>query len=309
MQKMLVKSKKLRLMIVAVVLGLTIIMTGCGGNNESDAGTLIGRWQSNELSNAPNIEFFSDGTGRSFDEFGNELIVFTWETGSSTLLGSDDILIIRDERSSELNRGTFEVKGSYLEIQWFALLGSGQGRSHGGNITYLRSYQDNAPILQEVIFDEPDETEENQTTTQQDYAEIPDDDTPAPVDVEDTSDTISIADWITIGNMISIPPAWSYDTWRGVDVYGYGVGDELIVMEARWLTLEYFEHMEIDLIEDFIFNDGNLGAKLITSDAVYWLNRYTYVVFWFGEGRFSRFADNEELITAIAKTLTGDLNE
>jgi hypothetical protein len=110
------------------------------------------------------------------------------------------------------------------------------------------------------------------------------------------------ADWITIKHMVSTPPAWVYDDWRGIEIYG----DNGVSITIQWLNPEDHEYLaEISVSrEDFLFNDGNMGAKLETSEQIYWINGDIYATVWITGDLRAAFNDNEEIITAVVRTLT-----
>ena len=299
--------RRLWLIISIIAVGLIISISGCGGT--SDSNTLVGRWEPWELSesnSAPDIEFFNDGTGRSFDEHGNELIIFTWETGSSTLFGADDILIVRNERNTE-SRGTFEINGEYLKIQWALGLGSGLGRSHHGTITYRRLSGNNVAVVQQETRNS---VENNQPAVPQHDAEIYDISTPIPEYAEDIITGICTMDWVTISLRsanISIPPTWIYyedELFGDVDIFS---ADNNMHMFVGWIMVGDYSLLLAESVssEPFLFDDMHMGYMLEFSDSVLWLHTDLHMnMSFFHNGNSTVFFDNEELIITIARTLT-----
>ena len=115
--------------------------------------------------------------------------------------------------------------------------------------------------------------------------------------------------WITVGNMLSIPPDWKYDdAGTVVEVSGFG-GDDALTLVAGWWNPELYEWLEEDnlLREEFSFDDGNLGDFFEMNGGYYWINGDMYLTFGSPElpgGYYYIYDDNIEIISSIARTLT-----
>jgi len=113
-------------------------------------------------------------------------------------------------------------------------------------------------------------------------------------------------DWINIGGMASIPSIWHYEMHRGVEIYGVGVGGGLF-MHAFWLSQDDYEYIMSQAImppDNFHFDDGNVGTIVHTPNSIVWINGWLSIIFDHPtHDDRAHFIDNEELITAVARTL------
>ena len=86
----------------------------------------------------------------------------------------------------------------------------------------------------------------------------------------------------------------------------YNLGDESPALQRFWLGLndyQYYVQASLDQ-DDFMFYDGTLGTRLIMPNEVVWVNRGVAASYWFGEGNFDSFTDNEDILTDMARLLT-----
>ena len=115
--------------------------------------------------------------------------------------------------------------------------------------------------------------------------------------------------WITVRDMLSIPPDWTYnDAGTDVEVSGFGGADDLILIVGRW-NPGYYERLEENNLsrEEFLFDDGNWGDLFEMNGAYVWVNGDMYLTFGSPDlpgGYYYIYFDNIEIITSIAKTLT-----
>lgn len=137
----------------------------------------------------------------------------------------------------------------------------------------------------------------------------------APVNADPDSESVPVdpvnaqasvpTDWIIVSDRISIPPDWTYEHWNNLEIFGKGIGGEPFEMVVSSLSTEdYSFYMENNLWQqDFSFNDGNTGVMLTTPNEMIWINGNICASIWIGDGFQTVFSDNEDIITAVARTL------
>ena len=127
------------------------------------------------------------------------------------------------------------------------------------------------------------------------------------------------ANWIDILGVIRIPPTWAYTIYDyepgpfAIGIFGEGVGGSIHMFV--WVVMAGDPYMvvnEFSSRQEFIFDDGRSGymleGHLFESEIqIVWLQAYlpmAIALSLYYDGNDSVFAENEELILQIARTLT-----
>jgi len=126
------------------------------------------------------------------------------------------------------------------------------------------------------------------------------------------------SDWVNLG-VLSIPPAgWNYsvndsEAFAPIDISVFGQGANGLINMAVWGVTVGDPSMLINEFSSqraFIFDDGRTGymleGSIFESDAlvVWYQPDLSIALSLFNDGDSFVFADNEEMITRIARTLT-----
>ena len=132
---------------------------------------------------------------------------------------------------------------------------------------------------------------------------------------EVTDFNLADIDWITVGIPgfhgfeINIPSTWThyYVPWDddyGPGYFGIDGGDIQMTIEVPTLAPDTL-FASFPITEPFTFHDGHIGFFLEDEWSVNWLHSESYNLLSLRiDGNRAIFEDNEELITAIARTLT-----
>jgi len=120
---------------------------------------------------------------------------------------------------------------------------------------------------------------------------------------------IDTAGWVDIGGL-KIPPAWSFsegepDSW---DITGEGAGGSIRMFLGYGLSGPIEALIEESISSQaFLFDDGQSGYMLEFPQAIAWTRESrTKDLLLYHDGDRSVFADNEDLILRIARTLAED---
>jgi len=110
---------------------------------------------------------------------------------------------------------------------------------------------------------------------------------------------IDTAEWVDL-DIISIPPTWSYDTWRGIEIFGEGMAGT-VHMHLHWETDEDIEYLWDNATDSFSFgfNDGNVGWQLQFNGETVWISGNRVLYWWHGADGY----DNWEIVYEVARTL------
>jgi len=125
--------------------------------------------------------------------------------------------------------------------------------------------------------------------------------------------------WITLDTenvFISIPPTWKYDegNWGSINITGDATPDSIIMGITEVMNLSDITEAtgrftqivdEADSSQEFVFNDGHIGYMLEYPTYIRWVRDDTWMGVHFNHGGAkSHFTNNEDIITAVARTMT-----
>ena len=132
-------------------------------------------------------------------------------------------------------------------------------------------------------------------------AQLSEDNEPQTVELE-----INTSDWVLADSMIYVPSDWyqHWDPW-GTQFFDTSLPDNTMLRVERQLIPRMYFEIRLGSIytSDFLFNDGQMGELIQARELVAWLyDEETAFIFWH-RGNLNYFADNFEILTAIARTL------
>ena len=162
------------------------------------------------------------------------------------------------------------------------------------------------PTNESAIHQEPEPTDVHTTDVHTTFSEA----------------DIDTSDWVTLDietGTISIPPTWEYEygNWGSLNFNGEGATSDTIFMGIGDITMgmdlvAFAEFVNAaDSSQPFVFNDGFVGFILEYQTHMSWVRSDSYqgLNFTHGGAR-SHFVNNEDIITAIAKSfVTGGFEE
>jgi len=113
---------------------------------------------------------------------------------------------------------------------------------------------------------------------------------------------IDTTGWVAVHNdALRIPSTWIYEDIGLRGAFEVFSEDGTIRMQVEWLSEDVYEYLlESGTGQEFLFDDGNIGVMVETEGQVYWINQDRYILLW----DISRLTTNEDIIIAVAKTLT-----
>jgi len=136
---------------------------------------------------------------------------------------------------------------------------------------------------------------------------------------------IDTSDWIPLeieGGTVSIPPTWEYEygNWGSLNFNGHsGTSDTIFMGVSEFITMtdvmdstgRFLEVVnEADSSQEFVFYDGYVGFMLEYSTSISWVRSDSWMRINFSHGGArSHFVNNEDIITAIAKSFVTSRSE
>jgi len=130
---------------------------------------------------------------------------------------------------------------------------------------------------------------------------------------------VSTIEWTSQGTEnvnISFPATWEYDfgNWGSLSFTGEGMTDPIFMGVHEFIsatdildsTGRFMEIVtEADSSQEFVFDDGHIGFMLEYPTSIRWVRADSWMAVNFSHGGArSHFVNNEELVLAIARSLT-----